>query len=100
MNLPRFQSTPVSLWLGEAFTEFVNGFIDGWGGGVGTGAGTGVLTGTTEVGYDMTAWHQVVIACAAVAAAMFGSGLQSIFIWHKANRFPNPWHPLPPKPTP
>lgn len=98
MSLPRFKSTPVSHWLGEAMTEFINGFIDGWGGGVGTGAGTGVLTGTTEVGADLTAWHQVVLAIAALLAAMLGNGLQAVFIWHKTNRFPNPWKPLPTQP--
>lgn len=97
--LPRFQSTPVSLWLGEALTEFVNGFIDGWGGGVGTGAGTGVLTGTTEVGADLSAWHQVILALAAVGAAMLGNGVQAVFIWHKTNRFPNPFRTLPAPPS-
>lgn len=95
MQLPRYKAGPVEFWLAEAFTEFVNGFGDGWGGGVGTGAGTGVLTGTTEVGYDMTAFHQVIIAISATAAAMFGSGLQAVYVWHKTHRFPNPW----PRPT-
>lgn len=91
MNLPTFRHTPVSLWLGEAMTEFINGCIDGYGGGAVSGAGTGILTGTTEVGADMTAWHQVVISFAAVLAAMLGNGIQTVYIWHKTHRFPNPW---------
>ncbi len=103
MNVPRFKSTPVSRWAGEALTEFVNGALDGWGGGVGTGAGTGALTGTTAVGESLTAVNQVLLSVAAVLAAMVGSGIQAVYVWHKTHRFPNPWGPtptLPPPPAP
>ena len=91
MNFPKYKAGPVEAWLGGAFTEFVNGFLDGYGGGIGTGAGTGIMTGTTEVGQDMSAINQVLISLAALAAAMTGSGLQAVYVWHKVNRFPNPW---------
>lgn len=99
MSLPRFKSTPVSLWLGEAVTEFVNGFLDGWGGAGMAGAGTGALTGTTNLGSEMSAINQVLISSGAVGLAMFGSGLQAVYVWHKTHRFPNPWvnfHQTPP----
>lgn len=96
MNLPRFRHTPVSIWLTEAMTEFINGFIDGWGGGLGTGAGTGVITGTTDVGADLSALNQVMLSVGAVLAAMVGSGCHAVFIWHKTNRFPNPFYATPP----
>lgn len=93
MTLPRFKSTPVSAWLGAAFTEFVNGFIDGWGGAGMAGAGTGALTGTTQLGADMSALNQVIISVGAVGLSMLGAGIQAVYVWHKANRFPNPWPP-------
>ena len=91
MNFPKYKAGPVEGWIGGAFTEFVNGFLDGYGGGIGTGAGTGIYTGTTEVGQDMTATNQVLVALAALLTAMIGSGLQAVYVWHKTNRFPNPW---------
>lgn len=91
MTFPKYRAGPVEAWLAGAFTEFVNGFLDGYGGGIGTGAGTGIMTGTTEVGQDMSAINQVWISLAALAAAMTGSGLQAVYVWHKTTRFPNPW---------
>lgn len=91
MDFPKYKPGPVEGWLAGALTEFINGFLDGYGGGIGTGAGTGVLTGTTTVGEDMSAVNQVLISLAALGAAMTGSGLQAVYVWHKTNRFPNPW---------
>lgn len=91
MNFPRFKSTPVSLWLGEALTEFINGFLDGYGGGAASGVGTGVITGTTSLGHDMNGIEQVWIALAATLTAMLGNAMQAVYIWHKTNRFPNPF---------
>lgn len=95
MNLPRYKAGPVEYWLAAAFTEFVNGFIDGWGAGIGTGSVTGAFTGTTELGNDMTAIHQVFLSITAVLGAMIGNGLHQVYVWHKTQRFPNPW----PEPT-
>lgn len=105
MNLPRYKAGPVDIWLAAAFTEFVNGFLDGWGGGVGTGAGTGVVTGATTLGAGVSHLHQVFLAVSGVLAAMIGAGLQAVYVWHKTNRFPNPWPPStgltnPPFPSP
>lgn len=97
--MPRFKGDPVSYWLGAAITEFVNGFLDGWGGAGMAGAGTGALTGTTTLGAEMSAINQVLISAGAVGLAMFGAGLQAVYVWHKTNRFPNPW-PTPTGNTP
>lgn len=94
MNLPRYKAGPVEHWLAAAFTEFVNGFLDGWGGAGMAGAGTGALTGTTQLGAEMSAINQVLISTGAVALSMFGAGIQAVYVWHKTNRFPNPW-PVP-----
>lgn len=91
MNFPRYRAGPVEHWLAAAFTEFVNGFLDGWGGAGMAGAGTGALTGTTQLGAEMTALNQVMISAGAVGLSMFGSGIQAVYVWHKTNRFPNPW---------
>ena len=91
MPFPRYKPGPVEFWLAAAFTEFVNGFIEGWGGGGMAGAGTGAITGTTALGQDMSALNQVLISGGAVVLSMVGHGLQSVYVWHKTNRFPNPW---------
>lgn len=105
MKLPLFQHTPVSLWLTRAATEFVNGTIDGWGAASGAGAGTGIITGTTTLGHDMSGIEQVLISATSTASSLFLSGIQSVYVWHKTNRFPNPWpektgETKPPFPTP
>lgn len=91
MTFPKFQHTPVSLWLAEAATEFVNGFIDGWGGAAGAGAGTGVITGTTSLGHDMSGVEQVLISGVSAGASLLLAGIQAVYVWHKTHRFPNPW---------
>lgn len=94
--LPKYRAGPVEFWLGEAFTEFVNGFIAGWKHGVGTGAGTGVLTGgvipgTEQIPQSMTAWQQILVSAGATVLAMVMNGITQMTDWHKTNPFPNPW---------
>lgn len=107
MNWPKYKAGPVEYWLGEAFTQFVNGFISGWKHGVGTGAGTGVLTGTTDVAQSLTAWQQILVSAGATLFAMVMSGVSQVSSWHESGaKFPNPWvsqtgntnSPIPPKP--
>lgn len=101
MNFPRYRAGPVEYWLGEAFTEFVNGFIKGWGAGIGTGVTTGTLTGTTSAGMDMTALNQVLISAVGVIGAMAGSGINQVWHWHQTGHaFPNPWKPTGNTPPP
>lgn len=91
MKLPRYCPGPLEHWLGEAFTQFVNGFISGLGGGSLVGAGMGATTAGTALGQGVSAANQVLLSLVSVFLTATGNGLKRIIVWHDNNPFPNIW---------
>ncbi len=95
MTLPRYKSTPVSLWLGEAFTEFVNGFLRGLGAGTFVGISGGVATASTGLWAGLDWLTHILVALFGFLATGVGNGLKAMLVWHDTHPFPNPWGATP-----
>lgn len=95
LSIPRHNPGPVEFWLRDALTEFINGFIDGLGTGTVLGAGVGVGTTSAGLWVGLPWFLQLLVPVGTMISTGFSRGFHSVITWHKTNRFPSFWAPIP-----